>query len=242
YMKNKLKNINIIVVVCFFVRSVLCFIGRSDFPNSVGDLSGDLPTDLPDDLPFNFKGLLFGNETLVDIGNQLFCIVCFLAVCYVAVTLINNVKEELFKNIGNYPHMRGVWQEWENGESVTEMSTAYLDYLMNFEETNRKQCSYLFFAAIVAFATGIVLIGGGMVFAYSKMGNMVMALLVLTSIISELISICFGFIANKLMKRADMVHKLVNKKAELSLLLEEAEEQGNKEEMILELFEKALND
>lgn len=241
-MKNKLKNINIIVVGCFFVRSVLCFIGNSDFPNPIGDLSGDLPTDLPDDLPFNFKELLFGNETLVDIGNQLFCVVCFLAVCYVAVTLINNVKDEFFKNVGNYPHMREVWQEWENGESVTEMSTAYLEYLMNFEETNRKQCSYLFFAAIVAFATGIVLIGGGTVFAYSKMGNMVVALLVLTGIISELISICFVFMANKLMKQADMVHKLVNKKAELLLLMEEVEKLENREEIILEIFEKALND
>lgn len=221
-MNKKLIIVSIIIVIAFCIRSVLYFVGESNSPSSENEL-------------------FLGNGTLVDIGNQLFYIICFLSVCYVAVTLINNVKDELFKNIGNYPYMREVWQEWENEESVTEMSTGYLDYLINFEEANRKQCNYLFFAAIVAFAAGIVLIGGGTVFAYIKMGNILMIFLVLSGIISELISICFGYMANRLMKQADKVYKLVNKKTELSLLMEKAEEQGNKEEMLLSIFEKTLD-
>ena len=132
-------------------------------------------------------------------------------------------------------------EKCENREAVTEMPKTHLEYLMDFERTSRRQANNSFLVSIIGFAIGIVLIGFGAVFAYSKIGDLPTAFLIIAGILSETVSVCFGFAFFTLTKQNNFLHRLISKKEQFYLLMQAAEGVDNKEEMLMTILESSLN-
>ncbi len=222
-MDKKLRNCGIYILISFAVKSIIEFIGKS----SLNDEQ---------------KPLFWGNEAFADLGDQFFRVACFLIAFYIVGAIILRFLRELVKNVESFPRMRNFRQDLENKESGTEMTRAYLDYLMNLEAVGRVQGNYFFLISIIALLAGIALIGGGAAYANIKIGNQVSALLFFSGIVSEIVSICFGFMYNKLLKQITSVHELIGKKEQFYVLMEMAEKVGNKEEFVMKILENDLWD
>lgn len=82
------------IIIAFAARSLLCFLGKSDF--SLGMLS-----------------LICGNEILADIGNELFFWVCFLAVFEAIGEFIDSINSKSVSHTGDAFGMNGLWQSNE---------------------------------------------------------------------------------------------------------------------------------
>jgi len=222
-MDKKLRNCGICILISFAVKSIIEFIGKS----SLNDEQ---------------KLFFCGNEVFADLGDQFFRVVCFLIAFYIAGILILRFLRELVKNVESLSRMKSFQQDLGKKEFETEMPRAYLDYLMNLEAAGRVQGNYFFLISIIALLTGIVLIGGGVIFAYNKMGDLAFAFLFFSGIVSELVSICFGFMYNKLLKQITSVHEQIGKREQFYVLMEMAEEVGNKEEFMMKILENDLWD
>lgn len=105
-----------------------------------------------------------------------------------------------------------------------------------------KQSNGFFLSFLIAFAVGIVLLGGGAFFIYYKMNDFAVVLMFVSGIVSEIAAICFGFLHHNVTKQMFDIHKLTNKKEQVKILMQAADGLEHKEEMMTEILENFLHD
>lgn len=67
--------------------------------------------------------------------------------------------------------------------------------------------NYFLFLTVVAFVTGIVLLGGGMAAACLQVENLLAVCVLAAGILLEIAAMCFGFIYHQLVKQITSVHR-----------------------------------
>ena len=182
------------IIVALAIRSLLCFIVKSDF--SAGIIQ-----------------IIFRNEVLVDICNEWFLLVCFLAVFRVIWGVAGSINRKYTKHMGAPSGM---------GE---------------FRQGNR-----FFLFAVFAFVVGIAFIGGGLSLAYNQMGNFAVGFMLAAGIVSEIAAIYFGFLQQKAIKQMTAVHRLTSMREQFDLLMQAAAELDLEEKVVAEILRDVLND
>lgn len=190
-MDKKVKGYKNMIIIVFVIKSVLYFIGNSNLP------SGKMR-------------LFFGNQTLLEISNQLIPLVCILIILDMSGGIVQGVKEQFVQN--------------------TE------------DISGSKQNNGFFLGFLIAFAVGIVLMGGGAFCAYYKADSFVVVLMFVSGIVTEIAAICFGFLHHKVLKQMIDIHKFTNKKEQIQFLMKATEGLEHKEEMMTEILENLLYD
>lgn len=159
----------------------------------------------------------FGNEAFVDIGNELFTVICILSALFAFGKIILIFKNEFLTSIGI------------NGK--------------NSDQMNRKQANCLFIISVMAFVIGFVLIVISVVLISVRGGDVLNFLLVLGGIISEITAIGFLVVYHKTIAHIIYLHKLSTKKELFTQLINVTKElQDNREEMMIKIIEGIMKD